>query len=208
MEREAEDLWQLSRFLWDNPELALQEFKAHDTICDFLEGRGFVVRRRYLLETAFWAEFQAPGGTNGPTVAIMAEYDALPEIGHACGHNLIAEAAVGAAIAAMEAMKKSSTARGKLIVIGTPAEECFGGKEMLVQKGAFQDIDVAMMVHPMNQDTLRLNLNASQQATNCAVTITKNAVYKDVVHNVTLSKVYRKHGQNLGRYYPDLYRQP
>ncbi|KAL1463945.1 hypothetical protein MTO96_043114 [Rhipicephalus appendiculatus] len=96
-----------AHFLWENPELALKEFKAHDRICDFLEGRGFEVRRRHLLDTAFRAEFQAPGGTDGPTVAIMAEYDALPEIGHACGHNLIAEAAVSAAMrAAMEVMKK------------------------------------------------------------------------------------------------------
>ncbi|KAL3197981.1 hypothetical protein MRX96_044558 [Rhipicephalus microplus] len=161
----AEDLWGLSRFLWDNPELALREFKAHDRICDFLEGRGFEVRRRHLLDTAFRAEFKAPGGADGPTVAIMAEYDALPEIGHACGHNLIAEAAVGAAVASMEVMKKSSIFRGKIVVIGTPAEEQLGGKEMLLQKGAFQDVDVAMMVHPMHQDTLRLTVNASQQMT-------------------------------------------
>lgn len=294
----AEELWGLSRFLWDNPELALREFKAHDRICDFLEGRGFEIRRRHLLDTAFRAEFQAPGGAHGPTVAIMAEYDALPEIGHACGHNLIAEAAVGAAVASMEVMKKSSIFRGKIVVIGTPAEEQLGGKEMLLQKGAFQDIDVAMMVHPMHQDTLRLTVNASQQmtvryegraahaaacpwegvnaldaavasyvnmallrqqtkpscrihgiitesgsypniipeaskmmyhirgqtvdemnrlvaraedcfeaaakATNCALTLTKDVVYMDVVHNVALSKVYLKHGHNLGVKFTDV----
>lgn len=297
VESNAEELWHLSRFLWENPELALQEFKAHDKICDILENRGFTVRRKHLLDTAFRAEFQAPGGSNGPTVAIIAEYDALPEVGHACGHNLIAEAAVGAAIAVVEATKKTSNARGKLVVIGTPAEECYGGKEMLVQKGAFRDIDVAMMVHPIHQDTLRLALNASQQitvsyqgraahaaacpwegvnaldaavasyvnvallrqqtkpscrihgiitesgsyaniipetskvvyhirgqtadelyqlraraedcfeaaaqATNCTVTMEKDVVYKDVVHNATLSKVYRKHGQAFGVKFTD-----
>lgn len=297
VESNAEDLWHLSRFLWDKPELALQEFKAHDTICDFLEDRGFAVRRRHLMDTAFRAEFQVPGGADGPTVAIMAEYDALPEIGHACGHNLIAEAAAGAAITVMEAMKKSSTARGKIVVIGTPAEECLGGKEMLLQKGAFEDIDVAMMVHPMHQDSLRISFNASQQvtvsyqgkaahaaacpwegvnaldaavasyvniallrqqtkpscrihgiitesgsycniipetsklvyqirgktvdelnelmsraedcfeaaakATNCTMTMTKHVMYKDVVYNMNLSKVYRKYGQTLGVEFTD-----
>ncbi|KAK8777679.1 hypothetical protein V5799_028981 [Amblyomma americanum] len=145
VESHAEELWKLSRFLWEHPELALQEVKAHDALCEFLEQRGFEVRRNYVLDTAFRAEFVAPGGADGPTVALMAEYDALPGIGHACGHNLIAEASVGAALAAKEAMKRSPAARGKLIVLGTPAEESFGGKELL--------------------DTLRLAVNAMQQMT-------------------------------------------
>ncbi|XP_077522866.1 xaa-Arg dipeptidase-like isoform X2 [Amblyomma americanum] len=165
VESHAEELWKLSRFLWEHPELALQEVKAHDALCEFLEQRGFEVRRNYVLDTAFRAEFVAPGGADGPTVALMAEYDALPGIGHACGHNLIAEASVGAALAAMEAMKRSPAARGKLIVLGTPAEEICGGKELLVQKGAFSDIDAALIAHPMRQDTLRLAVNAMQQMT-------------------------------------------
>lgn len=163
VESSAEDLYNLSRFLCENPELALQEVKAHDKICDFLEHRGFAVNRQHLLETAFRAEFDAPGGSDGPTVAFMAEYDALPEIGHGCGHNLISESSVGAALAVMEAMKSDPAIRGKLVVMGTPAEENHGGKEMLLRKGAFRDVDVAMMAHPVDQDSLRIAVCAAQQ---------------------------------------------
>ncbi|XP_077490462.1 xaa-Arg dipeptidase-like [Amblyomma americanum] len=165
VERHGENLWALSRFLWANPELALEEFKAHDELCGLLERHGFVVHRRHLLETAFRAEFNAPGGTEGPTVAIMAEYDALPSIGHACGHNLIAESTIGAALAVMEAMQTTYAVRGKLVVLGTPAEENCGGKEMLLQRGAFKDIDVAMMAHPSVEDTLRPNVVARTKTT-------------------------------------------
>ncbi|XP_050036442.2 xaa-Arg dipeptidase-like isoform X1 [Dermacentor andersoni] len=93
----------------------------------------------------------------------MAEYDALPDIGHGCGHNLIAEAAMGAAVAALEAMKKFGTVRGKLVVLGTPAEEGAGGKVLLLEKGAFKDVDAALMAHPSCQDTLKLRVNARRQ---------------------------------------------
>lgn len=165
VESRAAELYNLSRFLCENPELALKEIKAHDKLCEFLEDKGFTVKRQYLLETAFRAEFDAPGGTDGPTIVIMAEYDALPEIGHGCGHNLIAESSVGAALAVMEAMKSNSAIRGKLVVMGTPAEEDHGGKEMLLRKGAFSDADVAMMAHPVDQDSLRIAVSAAQQIT-------------------------------------------
>ncbi|KAH9375250.1 hypothetical protein HPB48_011961 [Haemaphysalis longicornis] len=117
IEDNSADLWSVSRFLWDNPELALKEVKSHEWLTQFLEGKGFEVTRKFLLDTAFKAEFPAPGGSDGPTVAFIAEYDALPEIGHACGHNLIAENALGAAIAVQEAMKKFRSIRGKVIFL-------------------------------------------------------------------------------------------
>lgn len=163
VEGNAAELWELSASLWSHPELALHEKKAHDLLTGFLEKRGFKIQRSYHLDTAFRAEAIAPGGTDGPTVALMAEYDALPDIGHGCGHNLIAEASVGAAIAVMDAMKKFSKVRGKLVVMGTPGEEGAGGKVLLLEKGAFQDIDAALMAHPASRDVLKAYFNSRRQ---------------------------------------------
>nr|XP_037274832.1 peptidase M20 domain-containing protein 2-like isoform X2 [Rhipicephalus microplus] len=116
VEANSQDLRGLSRFVWEHPELAFKEVQCHDWLSDFLERRGFTVTRRYLLDTAFRAEFDAPGGPEGPCVALLCEYDALPDIGHACGHNLIAESSVGAALAVVEAMKNHRDIRGKLTV--------------------------------------------------------------------------------------------
>lgn len=163
VDKNAADLCRVSRFLWENPELALQEVKGHQWLTDFLEARGFNVTRHFLLDTAFKAEYVAPGGSDGPTVAFLAEYDALPDVGHACGHNLIAENAIGAAIAVQEAMKAFKSIRGKVVVLGTPAEESCGGKQLLVDKGALEGIDAAIMCHPGRRDVLRLAFTATQQ---------------------------------------------
>lgn len=163
VDENAADLHSVSRFLWENPELALQEVKGHQWLTDFLEARDFKVTRHFLLDTAFKAEYVAPGGSNGPTVAFLAEYDALPDVGHACGHNLIAENAIGAAIAVQEAMKAFKSIRGKVVVLGTPAEESCGGKQLLVEKGALEGIDAAVMCHPGRRDVLRLAFTATQQ---------------------------------------------
>lgn len=163
VDRNALDLGKLSRFLWEHPELALKEVEAHKLLTDFLENRGFSVQRHYHLETAFKAEFHGLGGPNGPCVALLCEYDALPDIGHACGHNLIAEASVGAALAVQEAMKTLKSFRGKLVILGTPAEESFGGKELLIRKGALQGVDAAIMSHPGLGDALMPEFSATQQ---------------------------------------------
>ncbi|KAH6925751.1 hypothetical protein HPB50_009711 [Hyalomma asiaticum] len=163
VDENAADLHSVSRFLWENPELALQEVKGHQWLTDFLEARDFNVTRHFLLDTAFKAEYVAPGGSDGPTVAFLAEYDALPDVGHACGHNLIAENAIGAAIAVQEAMKAFKSIRGKVVVLGTPAEESCGGKQLLVDKGALEGIDAAIMCHPGRRDVLRLAFTATQQ---------------------------------------------
>ncbi|XP_050052250.2 xaa-Arg dipeptidase-like, partial [Dermacentor andersoni] len=153
----------LSRFIWAHPELAFNEVQCHDWLTNFLERRGFSVKRRYLLDTAFKVEFEAPGGAEGPCVALLCEYDALPDIGHACGHNLIAEASVGAALALSEAMKTHKDIGGKVVVLGTPAEESNCGKELLIRKGALEGVDAVLMAHPAPDDALAIGSAATQQ---------------------------------------------
>ncbi len=139
-----DDLVHISSMLHVNPEIAFQEFKSAALLCDTLEAHGFVVERGVGgLETAFRA--QASGASPGPTVALLAEYDALPELGHACGHNIIATSAIGAGIAVRQVMYQLP---GRVLVIGTPAEEGGGGKITLLERGVFSDVDAAMMVHP------------------------------------------------------------
>ena len=94
----ASELHQLSKSIWAKPELNFEEYFAHDTLTSFFQRHGFYVRKKYPLETAFVASNKATQKENLPCVAILCEYDALPKIGHACGHNLIAEAGAAAAI--------------------------------------------------------------------------------------------------------------
>jgi len=140
------ELSELSRRIHDNPELAFHENKASGWLTEYLEKNGFSVERGICeLPTAFRGSY----GQGKPTIAILAEYDALPELGHACGHNLIATIAVGAGVAARSAIDRFG---GSLLVIGTPAEELYGGKVLMVERGAFDDVDAAMMVHPGTHD--------------------------------------------------------
>ncbi|KAL3186824.1 hypothetical protein MRX96_026789 [Rhipicephalus microplus] len=165
VEANSQDLRGLSRFVWEHPELAFKEVQCHDWLSDFLERRAFTVTRHYLLDTAFRAEFDAPGGPEGPCVALLCEYDALPDIGHACGHNLIAESSVGAALAIVEAMKNHTDIRGKVVVLGTPAEENRCGKELLIRKGALNGVDAAIMAHPAPFDVVSIGFAATQHLT-------------------------------------------
>ncbi|HEV2249589.1 MAG TPA: M20 family metallopeptidase [Candidatus Limnocylindria bacterium] len=141
------DLIALSLSLHGEPELGFQEHKSAAKLSLFLEANGFAVQRGYKdVETAYRGD--AAGRSSGPTVAILTEYDALPDIGHACGHNLIAMMGTAAAIgvrAVIEALP------GRLAAVGTPAEEGGGGKVALVRAGGFADIDVAMMCHPSSR---------------------------------------------------------
>ncbi len=146
VDRLADELWQLALRIHANPELCYQEEKAAAWLTEFLDRQGCRVERGAGgVPTAFRAE--APGGGAGPTVAVMAEYDALPAIGHACGHNVIATAAAGAG-AALAAVGGRGLP-GRVVVIGTPAEEGGAGKVRLLQAGVFRDVDVAMMIHPL-----------------------------------------------------------
>lgn len=128
-----------------NPELGLKEVLASGLFCEVLSERGFSVQKGIEeFETAFIAEFTLG---KGPTVAFIAEYDSLPELGHACGHNIIGTSSVAAAIILKELMEKENL-EGTIKVIGTPAEENFGTKANLIEYGIFKDIDYAMMLHP------------------------------------------------------------
>lgn len=142
-------LTELATKLHDHPELAYEEHRASGWIAELLEAQGFSVERALGgVATAFRARF---GDGQGPTVAILAEYDALPEIGHACGHNLIAAGAVGAFLSLSS---QAARVRGRVELIGTPAEEGGGGKIRLLEAGAFAGVDAAMMFHPYDRDIL------------------------------------------------------
>ena len=143
VDRLNEQLLRVSRAIHARPELAFEERAAAALLVDTLRGAGLEVEAgAYGLETAFAAEF---GSREGPCVAVMAEYDALPEIGHACGHNLIAAAGVGAALA-LSAL--GDRLPGRVRILGTPAEERGCGKELMARQGALDGVDAAMMMHP------------------------------------------------------------
>ncbi|XP_013403765.1 peptidase M20 domain-containing protein 2 [Lingula anatina] len=152
IENRKEELNQLSQKIWCNPELKYEEHQAHDLLTGFLEKERFKVERNHHLPTAFKAIYESGLGV---TVAVICEYDALPEIGHACGHNLIAELGVAASLGIKAALEQSNSKLGKLVVLGTPAEEMGGGKIDLINAGAFSDIDIAMMAHPKAFDISR-----------------------------------------------------
>jgi metal-dependent amidase/aminoacylase/carboxypeptidase family protein len=121
--------------------LAFEEFIAHDTICDFLEKQGYTVTRKaYGVETAF----EVVSGEGGRLISINAEYDALPEIGHACGHHLIAAVGISAFLGLSAALKARGIP-GRVQLLGTPAEESGGGKVSLLNAGAYKGVDAALM---------------------------------------------------------------
>lgn len=141
----ADDLFAVSDFLLANPEIAYQEFKARDYLSRMLEQKGFEVKKGVgNVETSFLAR-PADCKLSRPTVAILAEYDALPKIGHGCGHNLIAAASLGAVVALRLILGDEA---GGLVLVGTPAEEGGGGKVRLAEAGVFEEMDAAMMFHP------------------------------------------------------------
>lgn len=142
------ELAEISHKIHARPELGFEEHFACQLLCDWLESKKFQVRRgAFGLGTAF----VATKGSGQWRFAVCAEYDALPEIGHACGHNVIAAAAAGAGVGAAQV---ASELGFEVVVIGTPAEETAGGKAILVERGAFEGIDAAMMVHPAPVDIL------------------------------------------------------
>ncbi len=141
------ELIRIGKFLHKNPELAFKEFKAVEVLTDALRKNGFKIKKGVAgLPTAFIATY--PSMVSSPAIAFLAEYDALPEIGHGCGHNLNGASSIGAAIALVRAF---DTIPGRVVVIGTPAEEGGGGKVFLVKKGVFDGLDVALMVHLSNK---------------------------------------------------------
>jgi len=147
----AAQLLSLSHAIHQEPELALQEFKAAARLTSAVEAHDLQVQHEaFGLKTAYISEF---GKSDGPTIAILSEYDALPGIGHACGHNIIATSGLGAALALS---KLGARLPGRVRYLGTPAEERFGGKELIALAGGFGRLDAAMMMHPSNLDLVTM----------------------------------------------------
>ena len=143
VDNKANQLIRLSTQIHNDPEQAWEEHRASMLTGDILLENGFAVERGICgLATAFKARY----GNGKPAIAFIAEYDALPEIGHGCGHNIIAAAAVGAGIASRKIVDLCG---GSVLVMGCPAEEKLGGKVIMMKNGAFNGIDAALMVHPI-----------------------------------------------------------
>ena len=151
IETSKQVLFDLSKDVHAHPELNYQEYYSANALAGFLESHDFQVERGIGgVETAFRAT--VPGGAGaGPTIAVLAEYDALPEIGHGCGHNLIAMAAMGAALGLRA---NAQDLPGRIEIIGTPAEEGGGGKIRLLEAGVFDGVDATLSSHPFSNRTI------------------------------------------------------
>ena len=135
--------------LYEHPEIGNQEFRSMRVLCKMLRKEGFEVTEEYVVPTGFLGVWNS--GKPGPVIAYMCEYDALPEVGHGCGHNLIA----GMSLAAGCALKSIlSNIGGEVRIIGTPAEENFGGKVSMAAAHVFDDVDAALMLHPDTKNSL------------------------------------------------------
>lgn len=156
-----QELEECCRFIYENPELGFEEHCSAARLAEQLRALGFSVETPYAkLPTAFRAVLRGRG--KGPKVAVLAEYDALQGLGHACGHNLIATSALAAA-AGMAALHGEFP--GQFEVIGTPAEERLAGKAVMVRRGAFKHLDAAFMAHPSNGDRITMGANANKSFT-------------------------------------------
>ena len=157
VDRRADLLLEASHLIHEHPELGYEETFAHDLLTGLIEDEGLDLERHaYGLDTAFAAR----AGASGPTIAVCCEYDALPGIGHACGHNIIAAAGLGAGLATAAV---ADDVGGRVVILGTPAEEGGGGKVKMIDAGAFQGVDAALMVHPAGGDLTMMNVIAIQQ---------------------------------------------
>ncbi|RBP95860.1 amidohydrolase [Cytobacillus firmus] len=141
-----DDFNRISTYIGENPELGHEEYKACKILTEELEKHGFSVEIGTCgLPTAFTAAYDS--GKEGPVIGYMSEYDALPEVGHACGHNLIGTMGIAAGIGLSKVIHETG---GKVIVFGTPAEETKGGKVTMAEAGIFDVLDAAIMVHPLD----------------------------------------------------------
>ena len=157
VESRAAQLIDISHRIHENPELGFEEHFAHDLLAGAAEEAGLATQRgAFGIETAFAAR----AGHSGPLVAFLCEYDALPGVGHACGHNIIAASGLGAGLAAAEVVESLG---GRLLVLGTPAEEGGGGKVRLLEAGAFEGVDAALMLHPSGLELAEMQTLAVQQ---------------------------------------------
>jgi amidohydrolase len=157
VDRLADRLIDASHQIHAHPELNYEEVFAHDLLTGILDDLGHTPERHaYGVGTAF----EARAGSTGPDIAVLCEYDALPGIGHACGHNVIATAGLGAGLAAAALADELG---GRVRIMGTPAEEGGGGKILMGRNGAFTGVDAAMMVHPADADLIRMDTIAVQE---------------------------------------------
>ncbi|WP_350342700.1 M20 family metallopeptidase [Proteinivorax tanatarense] len=139
-----ERFFEINKFIYENPELGDEEFKAVEKLTSLLADHGFVIEKGIASrQTAFKATYDSK--KTGPSVAFLCEYDALPGVGHGCGHNMIGAMGVAAGIGLSKVIESLG---GKVVVFGTPAEETNGAKVDMVKEGVFKDIDVAMILHP------------------------------------------------------------
>ncbi|SEQ75947.1 amidohydrolase [Virgibacillus subterraneus] len=142
-----EQLWNMSDHIYSNPELGDEEFQSMKLLTDFLKENGFELETGIVNRpTAFKAEFKSQ--KQGPTIAYLAEYDALPGVGHGCGHNMIGTMGVGAGVILSKLVNQIG---GSIVVFGTPAEETNGAKVPMSEEGVFDNIDAAMILHPADQ---------------------------------------------------------
>lgn len=182
IEQRKDDLITLNDFLQRNPEIGHREYRSAWLLSSLLENEGFVVERNIAgMETAFKAIIR--GKYTRPLVALLAEYDALPEVGHGCGHNIIATAAVGAALGLKKVIDQ---VKGTLIVLGCPAEEDPllsgaestphkpGGKIILIDNGEFDEVDFAMMIHPAQEPYCYMKRTSSVASTVLQVSFLQN----------------------------------
>lgn len=140
-------LWEISDHLYHNPELGDQEYESMELLVEFLKEHQFTVEKGIVNRpTAFKAVYDSR--KEGPTIAYLSEYDALPGVGHGCGHNLIGTMSAGAGVLLSKVVDEVG---GRVVVLGTPAEETNGGKVPMAEQGIFDDIDAAMILHPADE---------------------------------------------------------
>ena len=149
VEKHLETYMKYVEQMYAHPEIGNEEFETMALLADALEALGFETQRAFVCPTGFQGVYQAQ--KDGPVIAYLCEYDALPEVGHGCGHNLIAAISLAAGAALKEVIDELG---GEVRVIGTPAEENFGGKVTMAAAHVFDDVDVAMMIHPSTEDRL------------------------------------------------------
>ena len=149
VENLKERLVEISEYMYHNPELGNEEFKSSQKLISLLEEHNFKVEKEFLgLKTAFRAVYDS--NKPGLTVGYLCEYDALPEIGHGCGHNMIGTMSAGAGIILSKILDEVG---GRIIVYGTPAEETDGAKVIFAEEGVFEELDAAMILHPSSKTT-------------------------------------------------------
>ena len=155
-----EDLKELNEYIYKNPELGREEFKACEAHKNLLKKYGFEVEENYIgIPTAYLAKYSS--GKKGIKIGYLAEYDALPEIGHGCGHNILGTTSIGAGILLKEYIDEFG---GEVLIFGTPAEETFGAKVDMAEAGCFDDIDVAMISHPTGKNHEKSGTSQAMEA--------------------------------------------